>query len=92
MPCRVFRSKATGRQNVPLFLQDGQQTVEPGAHLGGDWQVGPVIDLIDFRYQDEACTIAAGTSDPEGMKGIIGEEVGRRFALRLTTTKRGSKP
>jgi hypothetical protein len=56
------------------------------------WKVAPVIDLIDYRYEQELVTIAAGTVAPEEMFDIIGHDVRRRFPLRLqsnTTEIRG---
>jgi hypothetical protein len=50
-----------------------------------DWQVTPVIDLIDYRYETTGTMLAAGTVNPNEMGGIIGVEVRRRFGLRLST-------
>ena len=50
-----------------------------------DWQVGPVIDLIDYRYQTGEPILAAGTAEPRAMGGLLGREVLRRFRHRVTT-------
>jgi hypothetical protein len=49
------------------------------------WQVAPVIDLIDYRYQQKRIIIAAGTIAPKFMVGLLGEDVKRRFPLRLAS-------
>ncbi len=53
------------------------------------WQVGPVIDLIDYRYEQQRTTIAAGTVSPEKIFGSLGEDVRRRFPLRLMSNATG---
>jgi hypothetical protein len=50
-----------------------------------DWQVTPVIDLIDYRYEEGDTMMASGTVNPDEMEGLIGGEVRRRFGLRLGT-------
>lgn len=49
------------------------------------WQVAPVIDLIDYRYEHELTTIAAGTVSPDAMVDLLGEDVRRRFTVRLSS-------
>lgn len=49
------------------------------------WQVGPVVDLIDFRYEQRLTTIAAGTIKADDMTDLLGKDVRRRFTVRLSS-------
>jgi DNA replication protein DnaC len=53
------------------------------------WQVSPVIDLIDYRYEHKKTIIAAGTIAIPDMVGLLGKDVIRRFPLRLASKSTG---
>jgi DNA replication protein DnaC len=77
----LIRLRGTG-----LLILDQLHTLRsPSGKDMPAWQVAPVIDLIDHRYEQELTTIAAGTRAPEDMFDILGDDVRRRFPVRLSS-------
>lgn len=50
------------------------------------WQVTPVIDLVDHRYEHMGITIGAGTIAPDRLFEVLGKDVKRRFPVRLLSS------
>jgi hypothetical protein len=74
-----------GLRKVDLLILDQLHTLRaPSGKDAPAHQVGPVVDLIDYRYEAMATTIGAGTVDPDAMESILGADTKRRFPLRLS--------
>jgi hypothetical protein len=80
--CRESYETVKVYQDVSLLILDELHRLQGMP----PWQVGPAVDLIDRRYGEGLTTIACGTVSPEKMTAVLGEEVRRRFGLRLATT------
>ena len=77
-------------RDVHTLLLDQMHTLRSPA--GKDmpaWKVVPVIDLIDYRYEHKLTTIGAGRIAVPDMVGLLGEDVKRRFPLRLASKSTG---
>lgn len=73
-------------RQADLLLLDQLHTLRsPSGKDMPAWKVGPVVDLIDYRYERQLTTIAAGTIAPKFMVGLLGEDVKRRFPCRLAS-------
>ncbi len=73
-------------QKTDVVILDQLHTLRSSA--GRDepsWKVSPVVDLIDYRYENELTTIGAGTVEPEEMFAVLGDDMRRRFPLRLAS-------
>lgn len=81
--------------DTDVLIIDQLHTLEsPAGKPMPAWQVAPVIDLMDYRYERRLTTIAAGTVGAKKMfDEILGQDVKRRFPMRLasesTETRRG---
>jgi hypothetical protein len=73
-------------RRVGLLVLDQLHTLQaPSGRDMPAWKVGPVVDLMDYRYEHESTTIAAGTVAPEAMFELLGSDVRRRFPRRLAS-------
>ena len=71
-------------RSVSVLVLDQLHTLQsPEGRSMPAWQVSPVIDLIDYRYEQKRTTIAAGTISPKPMFDLLGKDVKRRFPVRL---------
>lgn len=84
--CEASPEKLAQLRSAGVLVIDQLHTLRSPA--GKDmpaWKVSPVIDLIDYRYEQMATMICAGTVGPEAMVDILGEDVQRRFECRLVS-------
>ena len=73
-------------RSVGLLVLDQLHTLRsPSGREMPAWKVSPVIDLIDYRYEHKLTTIGAGTIAPEAMVDLLGEDVKRRFPVRISS-------
>jgi DNA replication protein DnaC len=84
--CEATAGKMMVYRQADLLILDQLHTLRsPSGKDMPAWQVAPVVDLIDWRYERKLITIAAGTVGPDAMVEILGEDVNRRFPRRLTS-------
>lgn len=85
--CRASFEQLTAISKIDVLILDQLHTLEsPAGKAVPAWQVAPVVDLIDYRYERRLTTIAAGTVGAEKMfDKILGQDVRRRFPMRLSS-------
>jgi DNA replication protein DnaC len=77
-------------RKVGVLVLDQLHTLRsPAGRDAPAWQVTPVVDLIDYRYEHQLVTIGAGTIAPDRMVDLLGADVKRRFPLRLASDATG---
>jgi DNA replication protein DnaC len=80
-----FESLLVVRKVDVLILDQLHTLRSPSGRDAPAWQVSPVVDLIDYRYEHDLTTIGAGTIDPENMVDLLGADVRRRFPMRIAS-------
>ena len=98
-PARICEASLQGlidlRKTTLLVIDQLHTLRSPAGKDLPAWKVTPIIDLIDYRYEQMLTTLAAGTIGPESMVDVLGEDVRRRFPLRLaskSTEVQGGQP